>query len=211
MNCHEAQELFASVWDLPKSHPQRIAFHAHLAGCEECSAQFEVWEEAQMLLHSIPVPVTEQQAERVNLNVMDRIYAESPWLFPEEAKVNRFSAAIRKHMSLWIAAFLAIFLCSFLYMAMFKPEVSEAEKSNVVTTGILETAVAGGTSSSSGLYQYNIPQADKGSIIEPFVVSMAPAYPEYWMGLSLLAIGMALFSLGRMHRSTNKRKQGVRV
>lgn len=142
---------------------------------------------------------------------MDRIYAESPWLLPEEAKVNRFSAAIRKHMSLWIAAFLAIFLCSFLYMAMFKPDVSEAEKSNVVTTGILETAVAGSTSSSSGMYQYNIPQADKGSIIEPFVVSMAPTYPEYWMGLSLLAIGMALFSLGRMHRSTNKRKQGVRA
>ncbi|PZT54515.1 anti-sigma factor family protein [Paenibacillus silvae] len=211
MNCNDAQELFALVWDLPESHPQRIAFHAHLAGCEECSAQFEVWEEAQMLLHSIPVPVTEQQAERVNRNVMDRIYAESPWLLPEEAKVNRFSAAIRKHMSLWIAAFLAIFLCSFLYMAMFKPDVSEAEKSNVVTTGILETAVAGSTSSSSEMYQYNIPQADKGSIIEPFVVSMAPTYPEYWMGLSLLAIGMALYSLGRMHRSTNKRKQGVRA
>ncbi|MCK6076384.1 anti-sigma factor family protein [Paenibacillus silvae] len=211
MNCNEAQELFALVWDLPESHPQRIAFHAHLAGCEECSAQFEVWEEAQMLLHSIPVPVTEQQAERVNRNVMDRIYAESPWLLPEEAKVNRFSAVIRKHMSLWIAAFLAIFLCSFLYMAMFKPDVSEAEKSNVVTTGILETAVAGSTSSSSEMYQYNIPQADKGSIIEPFVVSMAPTYPEYWMGLSLLAIGMALYSLGRMHRSTNKRKQGVRA
>ncbi|PYE51324.1 zf-HC2 domain-containing protein [Paenibacillus barcinonensis] len=211
MNCNEAQELFALVWDLPESHPQRIAFHAHLARCEECSAQFEVWEEAQLLLHSIPVPVTEQQAERVNRNVMDRIYAESPWLLPEEAKVNRFSAAIRKHMSLWIAAFLAIFLCSFLYMAMFKPEVSEAEKSNVVTTGILETAVAGSKSSASGLYQYNIPQADKGSIIEPFVVSMAPTYPEYWMGLSLLAIGMALYSLGRMHRSTNKRKQGVRA
>lgn len=211
MNCNEAQELFALVWDLPKSHPQRIAFQAHLAGCEECSEQFEVWEEAQMLLHSIPAPVTEQQAERVNRNVMDRIYAESPWLLPEEAKVNRFSAAIRKHMSLWIAAFLAIFLCSFLYMAMFKPAVSEAEKSNVITTGILETGVAGSASSSSELYQYSIPQADKGSIIEPFVVSMGPAYPQYWMALSLLAIGMALFSLGRMHRSTTKRKQGVGV
>ncbi|MBY0203366.1 zf-HC2 domain-containing protein [Paenibacillus polysaccharolyticus] len=209
MNCNEAQELFALVWDLPESHPQRIAFQAHLAGCEDCSEQFEVWEEAQMLLHSIPVPVTEQQAERVNRNVMDRIYAESPWLLPEEAKVNRFSAAIRKHMSLWIAAFLAIFLCSFLYMAMFKPEVSEAEKSNVITTGILETGVAGSTSSSSGLYKYDIPGANKGSIIEPFVVSMGPAYPQYWMALSLLAIGMALFSLGRMHRSTTKRKQGV--
>ncbi|CAI6059630.1 hypothetical protein PAECIP112173_01731 [Paenibacillus sp. JJ-100] len=211
MNCNEAQELFALVWDLPDSHPQRIAFKAHLAGCEECSEQFDVWEEAQILLHSIPVPVTEQQAERVNRNVMDRIYMESPWLLPEEAKVNRFSAVIRKHMSLWIAAFLAIFLCSFLYMAMFKPEVSEAEKSNAMTTGILETGVAGSTSSSSGLYKYNIPQADQGSIIEPFVVSMSPAYPQYWMALSLLAIGMALFSLGRMHRSTNKRKQGVRA
>ncbi|PQP82018.1 anti-sigma factor [Paenibacillus sp. PCH8] len=211
MNCNEAQELFALVWDLPEAHSQRIAFHAHLAGCEECSEQFEVWEEAQILLHSIPVPVTEQQAERVNRNVMDRIYAESPWLLPEEAKVNRFSAAIRKHMSLWIAAFLAIFLCSFLYMAMFKPNVSEAEKSSVVTTGILETGVAGSASSSSGLYQYNISEADRGSIIEPFVVSVGPAYPQYWMALSLLAIGMALFSLGRMHRTTNKRKQGARA
>lgn len=113
MNCNDAQELFALVWDLPENHPQRIAFHAHLAGCEDCSEQFEVWEEAQILLHSIPIPVTEQQAERVNRNVMDRIYAESPWLLPEEAKVNRFSAAIRKHMSLWIAAFLAIFYAAF--------------------------------------------------------------------------------------------------
>jgi hypothetical protein len=211
MNCNEVQELFALVWDLPEAHPQRIAFHAHLADCEDCSQQFEVWEEAQILLHSIPVPVTEQQAERVNRNVMDRIYAESPWLLPEEAKVNRFSAVIRKHMSLWIAAFLAIFLCSFLYMAMFKPDVSEAEQTSVVSTGILETGVAGSEPSSSGLYKYNMTGADRGSIIEPFVVSMGPAYPQYWMALSLLAIGMALFSLGRMHRSTNKRKQGARA
>lgn len=211
MNCNEAQELFALVWDLPEAHPQRNAFHAHLAGCEDCSQQFEVWEEAQILLHSIPVPVTEQQAERVNRNVMDRIYAESPWLLPEEAKVNRFSAVIRKHMSLWIAAFLAIFLCSFLYMAMFKPDVTEAEQTSVVSTGILETGVAGSEPTSSGLYKYNMTGADRGSIIEPFVVSMGPAYPQYWMALSLLAIGMALFSLGRMHRSTNKRKQGARA
>ncbi|SEL37633.1 anti-sigma factor [Paenibacillus sp. OK003] len=211
MNCNEAQELFALVWDLPEAHPQRFAFHAHLAGCEDCSQQFEIWEEAQILLHSIPVPVTEQQAEKVNRNVMDRIYAESPWLLPEEAKVNRFSAVIRKHMSLWIAAFLAIFLCSFLYMAMFKPDVSEAEQTNVVSTGILETGVAGSEPSSSGLYKYNMTGADRGSIIEPFVVSMGPAYPQYWMALSLLAIGMALFSLGRMHRTTNKRKQGARA
>ncbi|RAI91251.1 hypothetical protein DET54_112116 [Paenibacillus pabuli] len=211
MNCNEAQELFALVWDLPEAHPQRIAFDAHLAGCEDCSQQFEVWEEAQILLHSIPVPVTEQQAERVNRNVMERIYAESPWLLPEEAKVNRFSAVIRKHMSLWIAAFLAIFLCSFLYMAMFKPDVTEAEQTSVVSTGILETGVAGSEPTSSGLYKYNMTGADRGSIIEPFVVSMGPAYPQYWMALSLLAIGMALFSLGRMHRSTNKRKQGARA
>ncbi|WP_338540024.1 anti-sigma factor [Paenibacillus tundrae] len=211
MNCNEAQELFAMVWDLPATHPQQIAFHAHLAGCEECSQQFEVWHEAQLLLHSIPTPVTEQQAERVNRNVMDRIYAESPWLLPEEAKVNRFSAAVRKHMSLWIAAFLAIFLCSFLYMAMFKPAVSEAEQPRVISTGILETAVAGSEPSSSGMYQYNMPGTDRGSIIEPFVVSMGPTYPGYWMALSLLAIGMALFSLGRMHRTTSKRKQGVRA
>lgn len=211
MNCNEAQELFALVWDLPEAHPQRIAFDAHLAGCEDCSQQFEVWEEAQILLHSIPVPVTEQQAERVNRNVMERIYAESPWLLPEEAKVNRFSAVIRKHMSLWIAAFLAIFLCSFLYMAMFKPDVTEAEQTSAVSTGILETGVAGSEPTSSGLYKYNMTGADRGSIIEPFVVSMGPAYPQYWMALSLLAIGMALFSLGRMHRSTNKRKQGARA
>lgn len=211
MNCNEAQDLFALIWDLPANHPQRLAFHAHLDGCEECSQQFEVWEEAQVLLHSIPVPVTEQQAERVNRNVMDRIYAESPWLLPEEAKVNRFSAAIRKHMTLWIAAFLAIFLCSFLYMAMFKSGVSEAEQQSVVSTGILETAVAGSDLTASGMYQYDMPGADRGSIIEPFVVSMGPAYPGYWMALSLLAIGMALFSLGRMHRTTNKRKQGARA
>lgn len=207
MNCDEAQELFAYIWDLPENHPQRLAFDAHLAGCKECSQQFEVWEEARILLHSIPEPVTEQQAERVNRNVMDRIYAESPWLLPEEVKVNRFSAALRKHMSLWIAAFMAIFLCSFLYMAMFKPDVTEAEKPSVLSTGILETAVAGGDSSSSVMYQYSLSGMDRGSIVEPLVVSMGPTYPQYWMALSLLAIGMALFSLGRMHRTTSKRKQ----
>ena len=96
-------------------------------------------------------------------------------------------------------------------MAMFKSGVSEAEQQSVVSTGILETAVAGSDLTASGMYQYDMPGADRGSIIEPFVVSMGPTYPGYWMALSLLAIGMALFSLGRMHRTTNKRKQGARA
>ncbi|MGV7801877.1 hypothetical protein PJN14_30330, partial [Mycobacterium kansasii] len=46
---------------------------------------------------------------------------------------------------------------------------------------------------------YKIPKTNSG-IIDPFVVDMSPTQPEYWMILSLLGIGFAMFFLKKLNR-----------
>ncbi|WP_230877794.1 hypothetical protein [Paenibacillus polymyxa] len=42
-------------------------------------------------------------------------------------------------------------------------------------------------------------------IMDPLVASIVPTYPQYWMLLSVLALALALFSLGWIHRTRRVR------
>ena len=43
MKCDDATSLFLSVHDGDVSEEQKTAFHAHLAGCENCRAEWEAY------------------------------------------------------------------------------------------------------------------------------------------------------------------------
>jgi hypothetical protein len=137
--------------------------------------------------------IEEERAEAVNARVMERIYLESPWLLPGDGKSAGNSAVFRRRLSLWIACFLAVFLCSFLYFTMVKaPEETPVPQSGIVDTGVAGLSVD---------WQSSYPTiTGKGGIIEPFVASMGPTHPQYWMVLSMLGIVLSVFSLTRLNR-----------
>jgi hypothetical protein len=197
MTCDEAQELMETVWDLPDNDLRRQRLIAHVQTCSSCAAEYEMWVESQNMVHVLEHEIPDMDAEQINRNVMDRIYRDFPWLVEETSKSRAVSRVFRKRLTFMIAGFLALFVCSFVYFAATgnQPEpVPEA-----VTTGIIPTGVADTAQTLNSQDDYNIPKTNSG-IIDPFVVDMNPTQPEYWMILSLLGIGFAMFFLKRLNR-----------
>jgi hypothetical protein len=143
-------------------------------------------------MHDLKEEISEERAEVINVKVMERIYLESPWLMPGDGKSAGTSAIVRHRLSLWIACFLAVFLSSVLYFTMFRTPADIT----VAHSGIVETGVAGSMEWTS---TYPI-LGSEGGIIEPLVVNMGPTHPQYWMMLSMLGVGFAVFSLTRLNR-----------
>ncbi len=192
MNCREAQEYIPILWDAPSNNPRRTLLEQHIVTCPYCAAEWALWQESSQLMHDLKEDISEERAEAINVKVMERIYLESPWLMPGDGKSAGTSTNVRYRLSVWIACFLAIFLSSFLYFTMFR-----TNSPKIAQSGIVETGVAG----ISLEWQSSYPIiASEGGIIEPLVVSMGPSHPQYWMMLSMLGVGFAVFSLTRLNR-----------
>ncbi|WP_379129241.1 anti-sigma factor family protein [Paenibacillus sp. sgz500958] len=193
MNCREAQDSIPLLWDAPPTHAKRIILERHIAGCPYCAAEWEVWQESSLLMQDMKEEISFERAEAVNARVMERIYLESPWLMPGDGKTAGNSAIFRRRISLWIACFLAVFLCSFLYFTMFKAPGNMM----ISESGIVDTGVAGIEVNWTSAYPETAPES---GVIEPFVVSMGPSHPQYWMVLSALGIVLSVVSLTRLNR-----------
>lgn len=198
MNCREAQELFGLIPDLPDDHPQRKMLEWHILGCEYCAAEYTVWQQSMEIVHDLPVSVSIEEAERVNRKVMDRIYAESPWLAPggEHGTITR---TLRRRVSIWSACFLAVFLCSFLIFVI--GGYGQSNQSIKPVTGVMQPAViTADMDSSSGLPMFDLSSVSRG-VVEPFVVQIGPAYPQYWMVLSMAGMVLAFISFKGIRRA----------
>ncbi|GGA23164.1 hypothetical protein GCM10010917_04960 [Paenibacillus physcomitrellae] len=189
MNCREAQEMFGWTADLPKSHPDRRRLESHLLECMECSADFEIWQESLGLVHSLPIEISEERAEEVNRRVMERIYAESPWL--AEGKRTASERIFRSRLKIWAASFMFIFLVSITVFAFSNSHTGS--KTQTVNSGLIPTAVAGAESVSGSNVSYNLTHVSSG-IIDPFTAGIGPNYPQYWVVLSMVAMGLALLA-----------------
>ncbi|MNJ61096.1 hypothetical protein D3C77_568670 [compost metagenome] len=150
------------------------------------------------MVNQLPIEVSNEEAERVNRKVMDRIYAESPWLAPG-GEHSSFTRRIRRRVSIWSACFLAVFLCSFLVFMI--GGYGQSKESIKPATGVLQPAViTTDMNSSSGLPIFDLSSVSKG-IVEPFVVQMGPAYPQYWMVLSMAGMVLAFISFKGIRRA----------
>ncbi|MGG3282403.1 anti-sigma factor family protein [Paenibacillus solani] len=197
MTCDEAQELMETVWDLPDNDLRRQRLIAHVQTCQSCAVEYEMWTDSQNMLHELEHEIPDMDAEQINRNVMDRIYRDFPWLVEETSKSRAVSRVFRKRLTLMIAGFLALFVCSVVYFAVTGNQPESAPEA--VTTGIMPTGMADTPQGLKIKDDYKIPKTNSG-IIDPFVVDMNPTQPEYWMILSLLGIGFALFFLARLNR-----------
>lgn len=197
MTCDEAQELMETVWDLPDNDLRRQRLIAHVQTCQSCAVEYEMWTDSQNMLLELEHEIPDIDAEQINRNVMDRIYRDFPWLVEETSKSRAVSRVFRKRLTLMIAGFLALFVCSVVYFAITGGQSDSVPEA--VTTGIMPTGMADTPQGIKIKDDYKIPKTNSG-IIDPFVVDMSPTQPEYWMILSLLGIGFALFFLTRLNR-----------
>lgn len=203
MKSRDAEDLFATGKNVSKQDSERRQAKSSSAKWELGSEgnEWNLSKESRSAIREISFEITDEQVEAMNRRVMDRIYEESPWLVPGEHRRARVNPGARKYMSVWIAGFLAIFLCSFLFLNWNGSSAKEnpPQVTPVMDTGILQTGLLE-TTSTSPQYQYHIKDMNTG-IMDPLVASIVPTYPQYWILLSVLALALALFSLGWIHRT----------
>ncbi|WP_238996440.1 zf-HC2 domain-containing protein [Paenibacillus pinistramenti] len=190
--------MFGWTADLPKSHPDRRRLECHLLECAECSSEFEIWQESLGILHSLPIEISEERAEAVNRRVMERIYAESPWL--AEGKQTASERIFRSRLKIWAASFMAVFLISLALLAF--SNSTWGTKSHSADSGLLPTAVAGAESVSGANSSYDLTGVSSG-IADPFTAGISPAYPQYWIVLSMVAMGLAILAWRGLRRVRN--------
>lgn len=197
MNCGEAQELMDILWELPPDDPRVLQLKQHAESCPLCAMEYEMWEDMK---HTAPgqSATPAARAEAINRNVMDRIYRDFPIRVEENEKGRPVGRMIRKRLVLWIAGFAALFGSSFLYFAM--RGTQDFAEPEAPSTGILPTGVAG--SDAGALDTLNIPSGS--GIMDPLVAGMDPSQPQYWMVLSVLGVGLALYFLTKLNRSSRR-------
>lgn len=201
MNCNDAQEKFGEYWDLSEQDEVRKAIDRHLLDCKDCAVQFQLWEESEDIIRFLSDEAESLgPTEHVNRNVMERIYAEQAWLMPVTHKSYHFSKSFRRNIALIIAACMAMFACAF-FVFVFDNQESSSKAEIAQLSGLIDTANAAGDGMviSAGFYA-EVPVA---SISDPFVLKVVPAFPQYYVALSLLGIVMALLILNWLSRTKN--------
>jgi hypothetical protein len=202
MNCDQARQWFGLVWDLQEDDPERKAFEAHLAECEQCTEEFRFWEESESMLRRLQLTDAAQEPdERINRAVMERIYAEDFWLMPVKDLTYRWSESFRRGVAAAMACCLALFFSAFVYMAAGNPQKVSTDAQIAKLTGMIDTVstIDGAAPISMEFYQ-DVPVA---SISGPVVLTVMPTYPQYWVALSILGMIMTLLTINWFTRVRN--------
>ncbi|OWA37136.1 hypothetical protein B9G55_03430 [Saccharibacillus sp. O16] len=151
------------------------------------------------LLQEASLELPSMDAERMNRRVMDRIYEESPWLLPGETKTYASQHRFRSRAAIWIAALLAVFFVSFVYLAGWGvPERPQGASQNVPAGVIVQPLTVGASGSDSVDSTTDEDQSSERGIVEPLFAQIGPTHPQYWMFLSLTGMGLALLALTRL-------------
>lgn len=199
MNCNETQTKFGEYWDLSEEDHDRKAIDLHLLECDACAEQFRLWEESEDLIRFL----SEEEeligpTDHLNRSVMERIYAEDSWLMPVPHKSYQFSKSFRRNIAIVVAACMAMFACAF-FVFVFERDDGAAKMEISELSGLMDTANASGDGLvvTAGFFA-EVPVA---SISDPFVLKVVPAFPQYYVALSLLGIIMTLLILNWLSRT----------
>ena len=199
MKCEEAKAKFGSYWEMPEDDAERIELEAHLLDCEQCSGQFGFWPEDDELIHQLAEESSMiGPTDHVNRAVMERIYMEQTWYMPVPSKSYHFTRTFRRNTAIIIAACMAMFASAFFVFVFDYKDVPSGEQMEQ-WSGLMEAANASGDNDkmTAGFYA-EVPVA---SISDPFVLKVVPAFPQYYVALSLLGLVTALLILNWLSRT----------
>lgn len=193
MKCEEVQETLGLYWDLPVGDSVKRSVDLHLKHCISCKQEYELWEESERLIRQFAFEEeleVAEAAENVNRAVMERIYTEDQldWNLRRTLFITR---PLGSRLSAAIAACLAMFTTSLLYVLLDRGDDGKE------TTGLLETANA----SSSGVFKASFSgEIPIARVSDPFILSLVPRTPQYWIILSVLGLVMTMLMMGWLAR-----------
>ncbi|GIQ67570.1 anti-sigma factor family protein [Xylanibacillus composti] len=203
MKCLEAQKSLGIYWDLLAQDPLRQQIDQHLAKCDSCRAEFEIWRESRDLIQIASrehEAIARKQETALSLSVMDRIYQDESWRMPVNERSYRWSARLRRNLNGIIAFCLALFIVSF-FASVFDTESAE----EVVLYGLKAPATAiieADDGSVAAGRQSDSIKLLVASISEPTAIRMeaVPKDPNYYVAFSLLGLISALLIMNWLSR-----------
>ncbi|MEK8127382.1 zf-HC2 domain-containing protein [Paenibacillus filicis] len=206
MKCEEIQELFGVYWDLPEDDPKRLQVDEHLAHCDACAEEFEMWKESTMLIRTIADTEGMVVPERgVSSSVMSRIYQDESWRVPVTDRLYRFSAKLRRNMTAVIAVCLLAFMFTFWLSVNHKQPYESAIPESPVFGRIGDPVVAAYGSQVESLNVHSMPTAVASlkGFNKPFTYQVGPIHSvsDYLLFLSLLGLTSTLLIMNWLSRT----------
>lgn len=199
MKCEDAQLRFGAYWDMSDDDKEKVELEAHLLECELCEEQFGFWQKSDDLIRQFSEsPSMVGPSDHINRSVMERIYMEQSWYMPVPSKSYHFSKSFRRNAAILIAGCMAMFACSF-FIFVFDHKDAASHEEIQQLTGLIDAANASGDNVflKAGFYA-EVPVA---SISDPFVLQVVPAFPQYYVALSLLGLVVALLIMNWLSRT----------
>lgn len=145
MKCYEISERLGEYWDLPDHDELKRAMDQHIASCEACREEFEIWNESASLIQSVRGASIQTLPEgKVTQDVMERIYHNESWRLPVAFRTYTFSYRVRRNIMACLAMCLAIFVVSFIYTFVAGTDDSDYyEFAGVIDIAVAKSAVSG--------------------------------------------------------------------
>lgn len=205
MKCSEIQDLFGIYFDLPETDMRRRQVDEHVARCEECREEFEIWREStELILMAKDEPVPLLPTAPLTRNVMDRIYKDESWRLPVANRIYAIPYKLRRNLTAFIALCLAVFMISFLFSLTDSGGKKSAEAETVSAYGFKQVARASANPADAlNVHTMTRPTlASAGpTIIDPVKVGPIRTVPDYLLTLSILGLISALLTMNWLART----------
>jgi anti-sigma factor RsiW len=198
MKCSEIQELLGDYFDLPEHHETRQAVNLHLASCQDCTAELQMWEESLTLIRNTHVEeVNPAKVPPISNKVMDRIYATESWRMPVANRIYSIPFRLRRNLTAMIAFCLALFLISFLYAA------TDDGFKEATPHGFIPAASASGTVHQTSMAVATMSNTTLAStaLIKPIKIGMLKSSPDYFLAMSLFGMIATLLIMNWLSRT----------
>jgi len=205
MKCNDIQELFGIYFDLPAEDLRRRCVDEHIARCEACREEFEIWEESTDLIRMTRIePEAVSEAAPISKQVMSRIYRDESWRLPIQDRIYTIPFKLRRNLTAVIAFCLTLFMFSFLYTLVDGNGSTDTRTTASAHYGLKQTARASADLSDSlNVHMMARPTlASTGvTIIEPVKIGPIKTVPDYLLSLSILGLICTLLIMNWFSRT----------
>jgi hypothetical protein len=212
MKCDDIQDWLGVYWDLAQDDPNRLAVDEHISRCENCAAEFEIWQESTELIKSAAgADVVGGSQTPISKSVMKRIYEDEAWRVPVADRMYAISFKFRRNVTAMIAFCLALFIFSFVYTITHQPNkdyVAVAPDSSVFgrigdPVVVAGAGVAPPKQDSMNVRAMPSAVASLKGFNEPFMYQVGPihTYKDYMLFLSLIGLTSTLLVMNWLSRT----------
>lgn len=204
MNCFQAQELLGIYHELTDQDPRKKEVEQHLAECESCAEEYQIWKESLEWIeddYANGQPEEEEQPRPISNQVMSQIYEADKWRTPISNKAYSLPEGTRHKLYGFIAFCIALFIVSFLYSIVQKPNAAPVPVDNSSLFGFHPAASFSSSSTDAETLSHTAVASLDSMIMEQIKFGQFDKSPDYWIVFSLLGLVCALLIMNWLSRT----------